>query len=178
MATLFISQDYLIEKSVIDSNVDFKKITPAIIEAQELDLLPLLGTDLYDAMEAHIIALVDNSTAIPAAYKTLLDDYIIKALMYYVLGRISPTFKFKYAAKGIMVKNSDNSQQADTIDMEKMEDRWRNIAMQYANRMTDFLIFNYGTYPEYAQISSSTFKIYPKRNAIDIPIYLEERNDE
>ena len=40
---LFISESYLKSSTNIDENVDVKEIVPAIVDAQEMHLLPVLG---------------------------------------------------------------------------------------------------------------------------------------
>ena len=47
MAVLFVSETYIKNNSVIDENVDMRLILPAIRDAQELRIHPILGTPLY-----------------------------------------------------------------------------------------------------------------------------------
>ena len=78
MSTLWIGQDYLIRHSVIDDNTEYDKITPVIELVQDKYILPLLGTSLYNTIETHILAYINSATTIPTAYKTLIDNYILK----------------------------------------------------------------------------------------------------
>ena len=172
MAVLLIGQKYLVEHSIIDDNADYKKITPAIIIAQDLDLKPLLGSDMVDKLKNDITAFVNNATPIPALYKTLLEDYVQPALVHFTLARCTPTFKFKYASKGIMIKTSENSQQAESIDIAKLSDEWKNTAQEYAKYMKDYLNWNAASYPEYGAISGSTYKVYPRQEVFEVPIFL------
>jgi len=43
---LFLSEQTLKQRSVLQDNVDMKIVTPTIIEVQEFYILPILGTSL------------------------------------------------------------------------------------------------------------------------------------
>lgn len=169
---IWIDQDFFTEKTGVDSNADFDKIVPFIEQAQDLDLMPWLGSYLYNTMNDHIEAKIDDDTEIPEAYKTLLDTYILKCLPYFTLSRLSMPLKLKYAANGIVSKTPENTQSADTADIQKMDDVWKNTAQQYLKRMVDFLQLNSSTYPEYLGSDGTAYQIYPRTDAYDCPIYL------
>jgi hypothetical protein len=143
---LFISQDYLIENSIINSNVDYKNLRAAIITAQDIYLQQILGTPMYEDMCA-------KGLASPRGFNSneinLIKKYIQKTLLWYVLMESTPEFKFKYMNKGVMVKSSDNSQSADTSDIFKLMDMWRIRAEQYAELLTKYLTNNSSLFPKY-----------------------------
>ena len=170
MATLWIGQDYLIRHSVIDDNTEYDKITPVIELVQDKYILPLLGTSLYNTIETHILAYINNATTIPAAYKTLIDNYILKMMVHYIMYESSPTFKFRYANKGIMTNSSDNGQPIPTNDMEYLMNIWKTNGEMYGDRMIKYLNYNNSTYPTYNNNTGAD--IFPERNAYDVDIYL------
>jgi hypothetical protein len=170
MATLWADKDFIVAKTKIDSNVDQKEIELAIEQAQDLDLMPWLGSYLYNTLNTHILAKINNNTTIPAAYKTLLDSYILKALPFFTISRMP--LKFKYAHNGIMQRSGDNAQSADSIDVQRLEDAWKNIAQQYLKRTVDFLRLNAASYPEYLGSEGVSYQIYPRTDVYDSPIYL------
>ena len=173
MATLWIGQDYLIRHSVIDDNTEYDKITPVIELVQDKYILPLLGTGLYNTIETHILAYINNATTIPAAYKTLIDNYILKMMVHYIMYESSPTFKFRYANKGIMTNSSDNGQPIPTNDMEYLMNIWKTNGEMYGDRMIKYLNYNNSTYPTYNNNTGAD--IFPERNAYDVDIYLGTR---
>ena len=173
MATLWIGQDYLIRHSVIDDNTEYDKITPVIELVQDKYILPLLGTSLYNTIETHILAYINSATTIPAAYKTLIDNYILKMMVHYIMYESSPTFKFRYANKGIMSNSSDNGQPIPTNDMEYLMNIWKTNGEMYGDRMIKYLNYNNSTYPTYNNNTGAD--IFPERNAYDVDIYLGTR---
>jgi hypothetical protein len=173
MSTLWIGQDYLIRHSVIDDNTEYDKITPVIELVQDKYILPLLGTSLYNTIETHILAYINSATTIPAAYKTLIDNYILKMMVHYIMYESSPTFKFRYANKGIMTNSSDNGQPIPTNDMEYLMNIWKTNGEMYGDRMIKYLNYNNSTYPTYNNNTGAD--IFPERNAYDVDIYLGTR---
>lgn len=135
---LFISQEYLFENSIINNNVDFKNLRSTIIHVQDIYLQKILGTKFYED-------LISKGLSSPSGFSadeiTLIKKYIQKTILWYVMLESTPEFKFKYMNKGVMVKNSDNSQGADTRDLLMLMDRWRIKAEQYAELLTDYLKF-------------------------------------
>lgn len=172
MATFLINQAHLTENTIVDGNVDYKKFKPALALAQDLDLLPILGSDLMAKLKTDVDAFYTSGTPVPEPYKTLLETYVQPALVHFALSRATPNFKFKYAAKGVIVNGSENSQSAETIDVEKQSDYWRNIGEDYAKRMFDYITFNTAVFPEYFSQIGTSYKIYPKRNIYSCPIFL------
>jgi hypothetical protein len=175
MAVFLINKAYLNDNTVVDGNIDYMKFRPALQLAQDFDLKPFLGTDLLNALKVHAAANFDSNTVVPEPYKTLLETYVQPALVYFALARATPNFKFKYSAKGVVVKSSDNSQSAETIDIEKQTDDWRNIAQGYAREMVDYLLYNASSFPEYST-STAGYKIAPKTAVFECPIYLGPDN--
>jgi len=173
MSTLWIGQDYLIRHSVIDDNTEYDKITPVIELVQDKYILPLLGTSLYNTIETHILAYINSATTIPVAYKTLIDNYILKMMVHYIMYESSPTFKFRYANKGIMTNSSDNGQPIPTNDMEYLMNIWKTNGEMYGDRMIKYLNYNNSTYPTYNNNTGAD--IFPERNAYDVDIYLGTR---
>jgi len=173
MATLWIGQDYLIRHSVIDDNTEYDKITPVIELVQDKYILPLLGTSLYNTIETHILAYINSATTIPAAYKLIIDNYILKMMVHYIMYESSPTFKFRYANKGIMTNSSDNGQPIPTNDMEYLMNIWKTNGEMYGDRMIKYLNYNNSTYQTYNNNTGAD--IFPERNAYDVDIYLGTR---
>ena len=56
---LFLSEQTLKQRSVLQDNVDMKIVTPTIIEVQEFYILPILGTSLYNELKTQILTLDD-----------------------------------------------------------------------------------------------------------------------
>jgi hypothetical protein len=150
---LFIQEDYFKKLAGVDGNVDWKKLESTIIMVQDIYIQKILGTQLYNDLKTKIIS---NPTL--SSYpneKALINDYIAKALCWYVKMEASPDFKFAYQNKGIQVKSSDNSSSADMGDVKFLMDKWRIHAERYAQLVTDYLIENTTTFPKYLETSNT-----------------------
>lgn len=144
MRPLIITENYLKQNGVISDNADMKLITPTILLVQDMHIHPLLGTDLFD----EVCDQIDNNNT-TALNQTLLDDYVLPALMWYVQSKVAPIFKYRFENKGVMVKNSDNSSSADLNEVQYMMDTFRQYAEEYAQRCTRYLEENSNDYPLY-----------------------------
>lgn len=142
--TLLINQKYLTDKSVINDNTDYNLLVPVIVVAQDLDIMPLLGSDLYkviiDAVAAGTIA-GDN--------KTLLDTYIQPCLLYFVMAKSPIILRFRYMNRGVVENQGEGSTQITTDDMKFLEDRYLKIAENYGNQMIKYIKANPDKYPAY-----------------------------
>lgn len=135
MSNLIITQQYLKENGLINDNVDMKVITPTIILVQDIYIHPILGTDLYNEVQQQITDSTPNTVdAVSADNQTLLDNYVLPCMLWYTLCEATPAFKYRYMNKGIMVKNSDNSQPADLGEIKWLMDRWVEWAKPYPLR--------------------------------------------
>ena len=166
----FISKTYLEEMSVINENTDWKILKPTIIMVQDIYLQKILGTPLYNDLKTKLIA--DITLATYPNEKALIDNYISKALVWYIKMEATMEFKFRYMNKGVMVKNSDNSQPADTNDLKYLMDKWRVNAEMYAQLLTDYLIMNTQTFPKYLEVDNSG--MVAKQKNYTSGIYLQD----
>lgn len=170
MSNLIISENYLKENSIINGNTDMKIITPTIQLCQDKYVKPILGTDLYDAILSQI-----GSSTVSTENQTLLDSYILPAMLWYVLCECTPVFKYRYANKGIMINSSESSSSADLNEIQWLMDKWRNNAEWYAQQATKFLReeSDSTTYPLYLE-NDECYKIKPNKNNFTSGLYLGE----
>lgn len=171
MAILFISQGYLKDKSIISNNADFELIKPVIDFVQDMYVRRMLGTNLFNTIAAQVNAYMLSATPIPANYKTLLDDYILKSMIYYIEAEAVWTFKFRYMNKGVMVKSSDNSQPISDDEAKDLYDKKMTIAEMYANDLERRIIYNPTLYPEYFNNNGGD-QVPPKSSAFECDLYL------
>ena len=174
MSNLIITENYLKEGSVINGNADMKIITPTILLCQDKYIKTMLGTDLFN----QILSQIDSSTPgtndqVSALNVTLLDSYILPALMWYTLCECTPVFKYRYANKGVMVKNSENSQPADLNEIQWLMDKWRNNAEWYAEQGTKYLNYKAASYPLYLA-NTECYKITPNKTNFTTGLFLKD----
>lgn len=167
-----LSQAYLKSNSIINDNVDFELLKPLIKAVQIFKIKPLLGTALYNRVVSESTPTAPNTFAnLSPAIETLLDDYILDAMVWYVQGFSVPHFKFRFMNKGLMEKSSDNSQPASTDDLKFYEQRHFNVAENYGNQLQKYIRANQTLYPEFFQ-NSGQDAVFPDKTAFKCPIYL------
>ena len=149
MTTLFITEDKLKSFTGIEDNVDPTILYPYVIQSQDLYLQSTLGTKLYNKVKDYVNDYVINSTPIPAAYKTLLDDYIANMIVYYTYFLALPHIKYRTTNKGLL---SGTSEVADSVSLEEVQflmNQVNNTAQFYNERLRDYLNAYQEDYPEY-----------------------------
>jgi len=147
----FIKESYLKDYSVINDNVDFELLKPTIIKVQDIDLQQIIGTELYNDLKTKITA-DETLTAYPNE-KNLMNNYITKVLLWYIKMELLFDLKFRLLNKGVMVKSSDNSQPADTTDLQLLKNSYRDTAESYAELLTRYLRNNEALFPKYTLVS-------------------------
>jgi len=176
MATiLLIDQAYLISNSVIDDNVDYSKVRPMIEDIQTDIIMPILtGTDLYN----QIITQIQSSPVAPFSglstdNKYLLDTYIKKIIALYVAKELCVTLKFRMMNAGVQVRTTENSQSAETADIWKLADYWKNKAESKGQLMLDYIRANPTKYPAFYTAVNLNSKM-PATSTYDVDIFLED----
>lgn len=166
MAVLFISEDYVKNNSIIDDNVDMKLILPSIRDCQELRVLPILGTPLYEDLITKISAV---PTTLTADDIKLLDDYIAPCMLQWTIYECTVSMLFKYRNKSVATKRSENSTHIDYEQLQFLRDEWKNKAQEREARMINYLCDNETLYPKYTATSND---LYPKKMAFQTKFYL------
>ena len=164
MAVLFISETYVKNNTVIDENVDMRLILPSIRDAQELRILPILGTPLYEDLKTKITA-----TTLTADDIILLDDYIAPCMAQWTLYECSVTMLFKYRNKTVGTKSSENGQPISYQDLQFLRDDWKNKAEEREARLINYLTDNTTLYPTYSEASDD---LNPRTTAYQTSFYL------
>lgn len=169
---LFVSEQFLKDNSVIDNNVDYDKITSAIIHTQDIHLQKVLGSPLFEDLCAKGL----GSPSFNANETALIKKYIQKTVLWYLLMELPIEFKFKWMNKGIMVKSSDNSQAADTSDIKWIINHCQTKAEDYAELLTKYLECNTTLFPKY--LERTTFGLNPSDTNFSCGLALDEYYDE
>jgi len=169
MAVLFISESYLKNNTVVDDNVDQRLIIPSITTVQDMHLHPILGTPLYEDLQAKIIASTLNGDEV-----TLINDYISKMLLQWTMYELTMSLLYKFRNKSVATKSGDNSQPIDYQDLQFLRDDWKNKAEFYDKRLINHLIDNKSLFPKYTESSDD---LNAKKSAYTTSFYLGTSSD-
>lgn len=156
---LFLKTNDTLLLGYVESNYDNDQLAALMYDTQQMYILPLLGTGLYDEIESQVI----NNT-VSALNSTLLEK-VRDALRMYMLADGQFVFTFKIRNKGVMTMSSDNSQ-AVTIDVLHETIRYfKDKAQVYAQRITNYLCENSTNYPLFLNPGNGVDTIRPETNS-------------
>ena len=143
--TLLISEAKLKAFTDINNNLDPSLIKSTIREAQIIHITRLLGTKLYDK----IIDDVDAGT-LTGNYKSLVDDYVQDALLYWSYYESLESIYLRPRNNGLLQpQGGDNALSVDMIVYDKKRRSVKNKAEYFSERLVDYLCFNNSLFPEY-----------------------------
>lgn len=165
---LLISDNIIKDRTAIHGNIDPKLIYPDIKVAQDMYIHPILGTALYDKLQTDIAA-----SSLAGAYKTLVDRYIVDALIYYCLSELPTTISYQFWNKGVVRKQGDSTELPSMSDLVDLSNKYKNRAEFYAERLRLYLKQNANvSFPEYLNAGNGCDDIQPSPNAFTMPIWL------
>ena len=143
-----ISPNFIKEYSgFINSNVDNDLIDLSIIEAQDLELQGILGSNLYDSIMDKI---VNDTLSGNTVYSNLVDKYCVKVILYYTLERCIDFLLSKFNNKNVGEQNSDNTTPIEKWKLINYKSKFNNSASDYSRKLINHLCqFGRSLYTEY-----------------------------
>lgn len=166
----FINVNTIKERSALHSNVDDKLILPEILTAQDMFLLPALGTALYNRLQSGI-----ENNNLTADEVDLLDNFITNPLVYYTLSELPMGLSYQFYNKGLVRKTSDNTDTPNMQDLIDVASRYRTRAEFYTQRLIKHLKQVSSTtnkFQEYVNYGSGIDIIKPDHDAYQASIWL------
>jgi hypothetical protein len=159
MATaLFIKREDIVRNTALSGNLDTDKYIQFIKIAQEIHIQNYTGTKLYDKISSDIVA---NTLA--GNYLSLVTDYLQPMLIHWAMVEYLPFAAFTVANGGVYKHTSENSVNAEKIEIDYLVEKERTIAKYYTERFIDYMSFNQSLFPEYnANVNED---IYPDRDS-------------
>lgn len=171
--TLLILPKVLKERSSLHDNVDDKLIYPEIKAAQDMYIMPLLGSTLMTKLQTDIAA-----GTLGGNYKILVDDYLIDTVVNYVLSELPEGLNYQFYNKGLGGKTADGSTQPSMPELYAIVAKYKSRAEHYAKRCRMYLLQNSPSkYPEYNQFVVGIDTVAPDKNNYTCPIYLGDESE-
>jgi hypothetical protein len=144
--TLYISSTRLKKDSAIGGSVSDELIMPYILLAQDMSILPILGTDLDAKLKSDI-----QGGTLTGAYKTLVETYIQPALVQFAFVSLVPYLRLRFVNNAVVVMGAtDQSASATYDDLKPVMDTATDAAEFYRQRCIDYLRNNSSSFPEYS----------------------------
>ena len=154
---LLINGDYIRQYTELNKSVEEGYIRSSVRKAQDIELQPLLGTDLYNKI------LEDTEDAsITGAYLTLKDTYIKPCLVEWTMYYLIPILDVKIDNGGLVQRISENTTPATSTGVNRLMDHHLASAKFYAQRMVNYICENSASFPEYS--TNSQNQLWPFSN--------------
>lgn len=156
---------YLITKTEIQTYyptavLDDGRIKPCILEAQRMDLRPVLNDAFYYALMNDFNTTTGLNTT--PAYETLRSggtyaysaqtiqfDGIIPMLTYFAIARFVERNPLHITRMGVTIKETDQSSPADARQIKELVNNLRSVAIMYQNQVIQYLEQNTTTFSLY-----------------------------
>lgn len=154
---LFISRNDIIKNTPLNGSIDADKLLPFVRTAQEKQILTLLGTVLYDYLQAEILA----GNQFTGIYEDLMTDHIKPTLIWYSVVEYIPFSQISFKSEGAVKHKSDQSEAPTQREIDSLKETARQNADWYATRLQNFLIAYESQIPQYLQSVGNQTQIYP-----------------
>ena len=149
--TLYISSTRIKKDTALGGSVDDNIIMPYILLAQDMFILPVLGTDLDAKLKSDI-----QGGSLAGAYKTLVETYIQPALVQFSFTELAPYLRLRFVNNSVVVMgDTDTGSSATYEDIKPLMDRSKDAAEFYRQRLIDYLRNNSSSFSEYTSNSGS-----------------------
>lgn len=170
--TLFIGATTIKERTAVHSNIDDKSIMSEIKTAQDMYILPALGSALYTRLQEGI-----EQANLTIQETALLDNYVTDTLVYFVLSELPVGLSYQFYNKGLVRKSSDNTDVPSMEDLVDVANRFRSRAEFYKQRLIKFLRANSTMFAEYSNPGSGIDVIIPERDGYQASMWLGDDTD-
>ena len=165
--TLFISVQSIKDRTGLHANVDEKLVLPEIKTAQDMYILPALGSALYNELQTAV-----DANTYTQLQTTLLDDYIVDCLIYFVMSELPQGLSYQFYNKGLIRKTGENQESPSMQDMIDVANRYKARAEFYKQRLIKYLKQNNALYPNYLNFGSGIDSIKPDNEGYTVSMYL------
>ena len=150
---LFFDQTFFYEETPVDENVDWHIIRPVIWNCQKVYVEDIIGTPLYDVIEAEIIS---NAGALTTGrLVTLTNEYIVPCLVNYCMMELTTTLTFKFKNRSLQTQRSSDSDEVTLESIRYIKAEYKDLAEKFAEKIQRYLQANSSTFPEYTTYTSS-----------------------
>ena len=172
--TLYISSTRLKKDSALGGSVSDDLIMPYILLAQDMHILPILGTDLDAKLKSDI-----QAGSLTGVYKTLVETYLQPALVQFSFTQLLPYLRLRFTNSAIVVMGAtDQSSSATYDDLRPVMETAENAAEFYRQRMIDYFQDNTSSFPEYSSNSGSDMSPTTRNyySGINMDTTIDDRN--
>ena len=156
---LFVTRKDIVKLTAMDGNVDTDKFIQYVKIAQDIHIQNYIGTDLYNKIQADILA-----STLTGDYLSLVNDHIKPMLIHWSMVEYLPFAAYTVANKGVFKHSSENAENVSKEEVDFLIEKERNTAQYYTDRFIDYMSFNASSkFPEY--YTNNNDDVYPDKDA-------------
>jgi hypothetical protein len=157
--SLFITRNDIIKNSPLQGAIDADRLLPFIRTAQDKYMLNLLGTVLFEYLQAQIAA--GTFSALSPFYQDLMDDHIKPTLIWYACVEYIPFSSIQFKSEGAVKHLSEQSQAPSKNEIDYLLQKALNSADFYATRLQNYLVAYSNQIPQFLESVGNLTQVYP-----------------
>ena len=159
---LFINRNDIIKNSPLQGAIDADALLPFCRTAQDKYLKNLLGTVLFDYLQAQITA--NTFGSLSSYYQDLMDDHIKYTLLWYACVEYIPFSSVQFKSNGAVKQQSEQGIAPAKSEIDYLLTKALNNADYYALRLQNYLIAYSQNIPQYLETVGNQTQIYPDQS--------------
>lgn len=163
MATaLFISRNDIIKNTPLMGAIDADALLPFVAVAQIKYIKNLLGTVLYEYLDAQILAGTIDTLSV--YYQDLINDHIKPCLIWHATAEYIPFSSVQFKSNGAVKQQSEQGIAPTKNELDYLLQKANENANYYDLRLQNYLIAYSNQIPQYLQTVGNQTEIYPAQN--------------
>jgi len=149
---LFVGPEYVKKYSQVNQSVEDSYLNTHILLAQDKHVQKYLGTRLFLKLK---------ESGLVAPYTDLLDNYVRKITLWWMMVEIMPHLQVKIHNGGLVMRTAENAITISESDLIRELNLARQNAQVYTQYLITHLCNNSSLYPEYTEHQPGD--IYPEK---------------
>ena len=159
---LFITRNDIIKNTPLQGAIDADALLPFVRTAQDKYLKNLLGTVLFEFLQARIEA--GTFSSLDAYYQDLMNDHIKYTLLWYACVEYIPFSSVQFKSNGAVKQQSEQGVAPSKTEIDYLKQITQTNADYYALRLQNYLIAYSNNIPQYLQSVGNQSQIYPDQS--------------
>lgn len=145
MKSTIVNAELLKQFTSISDNIDCDLLNPFLQIAQEMNIAPILGEDLYN----DIVSKYENNAFTGTCDEELYTEYLIPSIGYSALYSAAPFLHWRLQRNGLMKHGTDTLVPVDLDEFTKYSERLDNLKNFYLRRLEKYLCEHSDCFPLY-----------------------------
>ena len=156
---LFITRNDIIKNTPLQGAIDADALLPFVSVSQIKYMKNLLGTVLYDYIDAQILAGTFDTLSV--YYQDLMTDHIKPCLIWHACAEYIPFSSVQFKSNGAVKQQSEQGVAPSKSELDYLLAKANENANYYDLRLQNYLVAYSNQIPQYLQSVGNQTQIYP-----------------